>query len=111
MRPGVRSASSMPRKLTGSSSSATIVEESGDESINKAVGPVKSDLPSPKAIVGAVKDDWPLYSCRKEDYTIGEPIGRLPGLFVGSCTRANAVYVRSQALGLPRSYILQNTRQ
>lgn len=26
-------------------------------------------------VMGAVPDDWPLYSCRAEDYTIGESIG------------------------------------
>ncbi|SCV70434.1 BQ2448_1828 [Microbotryum intermedium] len=29
----------------------------------------------PNVILGAVKDDWPLYSCRPEDYDIGQPIG------------------------------------
>lgn len=30
---------------------------------------------SPRVIIGAVKDDWQLYSCRPEDFVIGEPIG------------------------------------
>ncbi|KAM0749293.1 kinase-like protein [Meredithblackwellia eburnea MCA 4105] len=36
----------------------------------------KSDsIVTPKVILGAVKDNWPLYSCRPEDYIIGDPIG------------------------------------
>ncbi|GAA5907332.1 uncharacterized protein JCM6883_001172 [Sporobolomyces salmoneus] len=30
---------------------------------------------SPNKIIGAVQDEWPLYSCRAQDYTILEPIG------------------------------------
>jgi hypothetical protein len=34
-----------------------------------------SGMTSSKVIVGAVKDNWPLYSSRRSDYEIGEPIG------------------------------------
>ncbi|CEQ43110.1 SPOSA6832_05008 [Sporobolomyces salmonicolor] len=30
---------------------------------------------APRKIIGAVKDEWPLYSCRPGDYEIGESIG------------------------------------
>ncbi|KDE05629.1 STE/STE20/FRAY protein kinase [Microbotryum lychnidis-dioicae p1A1 Lamole] len=35
----------------------------------------QSSMSIPNVILGAVKDDWPLYSCRPEDYDIGQPIG------------------------------------
>ncbi|POY73322.1 hypothetical protein BMF94_3657 [Rhodotorula taiwanensis] len=36
-----------------------------------------SDMPSiaPRKIIGAVEDEWPLYSCRPADYEIGQPVG------------------------------------
>ncbi|KAK4701835.1 serine/threonine-protein kinase OSR1/STK39, partial [Phenoliferia sp. Uapishka_3] len=40
-----------------------------------AVGMSREGTAVPKVILGAVKDDWPLYSCRPHDYTIGAPIG------------------------------------
>ncbi|GAA5852405.1 hypothetical protein JCM8547_006770 [Rhodosporidiobolus lusitaniae] len=35
------------------------------------------EMPSiaPRRIIGAVEDEWPMYSCRPSDYEIGEPIG------------------------------------
>ncbi|GAA5991205.1 hypothetical protein JCM10908_006586 [Rhodotorula pacifica] len=36
-----------------------------------------NDMPAiaPRKIIGAVEDEWPLYSCRPADYEIGQPVG------------------------------------
>ncbi|GAA5880311.1 hypothetical protein JCM3774_006724 [Rhodotorula dairenensis] len=38
---------------------------------------LSGDMPpvAPRRIIGAVEDEWPLYSCRPADYEIGQPVG------------------------------------
>ncbi|GAA5954560.1 hypothetical protein JCM3765_003809 [Sporobolomyces pararoseus] len=47
-----------------------VKQEEEEEEEEELFPPLQS-----KEIVGAVKDEWPLYSCRSQDYTILEPIG------------------------------------
>ncbi|GAA6026056.1 hypothetical protein JCM11491_003534 [Sporobolomyces phaffii] len=57
-----------PERAGPSSSSRTTIREEEE--------PGRGEVPAArKRIIGAVQDEWPLYSCRAQDYTILEPIG------------------------------------
>ncbi|KAL8276680.1 hypothetical protein RQP46_010948 [Phenoliferia psychrophenolica] len=71
--------------------------EKDKERGKEAVGMTRDHTAVPKVILGAVKDDWPLYSCRPQDYAIGEPIG-----FGSSSVVHLATYAPPATSSLPR---------
>ncbi|GAA5933627.1 uncharacterized protein JCM15063_001365 [Sporobolomyces koalae] len=83
-RTSLRRNGSSRKTGTGTTSSGGGSLSSKDKpslTINTSQNPIKEEeaeqwLPqNHKAIIGAVDDEWPLYSCRAKDYTIHGPIG------------------------------------
>ncbi|GAA6003731.1 hypothetical protein JCM10207_003568 [Rhodosporidiobolus poonsookiae] len=66
---------SMARIRSGGAGKATSVK--GKERADDDESLVVLDMPvvAPRPIIGAVEDEWPLYSCRPTDYEIGDPVG------------------------------------
>ncbi|BGP17810.1 hypothetical protein JCM10213_001689 [Rhodosporidiobolus nylandii] len=70
----------MTKVLSGASAKGkerAMAEEGGDEGGRGGAGAGGVSMPAiaPRQIIGAVEDEWPLYSCRPADYEIADAVG------------------------------------
>ncbi|ORY74093.1 kinase-like domain-containing protein [Leucosporidium creatinivorum] len=85
----------LTRVVSRDSSKRNVAEKEGSKGKERQQPVAEQDegvVVDEKVILGAVEDSWQMYSCRPEDYEIGEPIG-----FGSSATVHLATY--SPALG------------
>ncbi|EGU11250.1 STE/STE20/FRAY protein kinase [Rhodotorula toruloides ATCC 204091] len=77
---GAGSTGKLARVVSRTSKGKERAVEPDNPRLEAMVGSVAAslaDMPAiaPRKIIGAVEDEWPLYSCRPSDYEIGEPVG------------------------------------
>ncbi|GAA6032246.1 hypothetical protein JCM8097_007143 [Rhodosporidiobolus ruineniae] len=64
-----------PASVKGKERAVEAVEEEGRPTTMATSAALEMPSIAPRQIIGAVEDEWPLYSCRPDDYTILDPIG------------------------------------
>ncbi|GJN90381.1 hypothetical protein Rhopal_003392-T1 [Rhodotorula paludigena] len=79
---GLKQLSTGGSATTTSSSSSTDAgpatkgkERAAEQDDARAAEALAMPTMAPRQIIGAVEDEWPLYSCRPDDYEIGEAVG------------------------------------